>query len=684
VPRSYSARRTSLLAGLIAIVALAAPAPASSSYSPLRFAPYDWTIIYSRPNSVAVADVTGDGRNDVLLSTTWRQSEPDNFKLFLFVQQADGTLAPPLKLPTHAYWSDFMGLATGDLNGDGSTDVALATANGIDLYFQAAGSLDGPYLLSNTPRAMWLELADVDGDGRNDLVYLENGDGLRLARNTLSGWVVSSVDSHYAFDFELGDVTGDGRIDVVAAWDPTLAVIPQVGGGVFGAPVTYPGFYGLEGLELADVTGDGRLDVNGSVAQNRARARIKVYPQNAGGTLDPPESYDSYDIPEMIEAADLDGDGRNDLATFHAGWIRMGVYLNDNGWFEAEDLYEAPDSSINSPESLALGDVSGDGRPDIVMADSGESTLSIFRQLPRRPAPTVTYAVQTRTGEALLRGVDDIGLHCYVCIQQIAIPFPVSVYGESYQSAWASSHGALMFTQPSYSWAGDCLATARLETALLPYWSYLSVEQADTGVFTRTVGTAPNRTFVIEWRAREVNDVIDFEVRLAEGSGVISVVYGDTGFYPGEFASAGIQFDQGLFTQFSCWERNLVEGLRIDYVPQPRPPKQPPPPRPPPPPLPPPPPPPPPPPAAQTPPPPPPPTQVLPRTAARVCRVPRVVGRRLRVARTLVRRAGCSVGRVRTARSSRRRGRVVAQRPRAGTRVRRGTRVKLTVSRGRR
>lgn len=655
--------RTVLVTGLLAVVALLAAAPAAASYSPVRFAPYDWTIIDSRPESVVVADVTGDGRNDVVMSTSWRPYANDNWMLFVFVQRPDGSLSPPAKLPTNAPWSAFMGVAAGDLDGDRATDVAVSTSNGIALFFQRGGSLDGPHLVPGTPHPMWLELADVDRDGRNDLVYVESGYGLRLARNRPSGWVVSSVSDHSAFDFELGDVTGDGRLDVVATWDPTLAVIPQIANGAFGAPVTYNGFYGLEGLELADVTGDGRMDVSATVSRNRPYSKIKIYPQNAGGTLDPPESYDSYDIPEMIEAADLDGSGRNDLVTFHAGWIRMGVYLNDNGYFESEDLYPAPDSSINSPESLALGDVTGDGLVDIVMADSGESTLSIFRQLPRRPPPTITYSAQTQTGEALLGGTQDIGLHCYDCIEQVTFPFPVSVYGESYQSAWVSSHGALMFTLPNYSWAGDCLPTVRLETALFPYWTYLTVEEPGTGVFTRTVGSAPNRTFVIEWRAKDVNDVIEFEVRLVEGSGLITVVYGDTWYYQGYFASAGIQFDQGLSTQFSCWERNLVEGLRIDYVPQPRPPRQPPPPRPPPPPV--------------TPPPP------APVARAR-CRVPRVVGRRLRLAKRAIRRARCRTGRVRYVHSRRPRGIVLAQRPRARSVRRVGTRVRLVVSRGRR
>src|SRR5207245_653375 len=106
-------------------------------------------------------------------------------------------------------------------------------------------------------------------DGRNDLVYLENGGGLWLARNTVAAWVTSSIDPHFAFDFELGDVTGDGRIDVVASWDPSLVVIPQVGGGAFGSPVVYSGFYGLEGVAVADVTGDGRDDVSATISNNR-------------------------------------------------------------------------------------------------------------------------------------------------------------------------------------------------------------------------------------------------------------------------------------------------------------------------------------------------------------------------------------------------------------------------------
>ena len=91
------------------------------------------------------------------------------------------------------------------------------------------------------------------------------------------------------------------------------------------------------------------------------------------------------------------------------------------------------------------------------------------------------------------------------------------------------------------------------------------------GIFTQTVGTAPNRQFIIRWKANYFNSPpgpaqAEFEVVLTEGSGTLSVIYGATGDN-GLTAVSGIQRDLTLFTSFSCNEATLTPGLRVNYVP---------------------------------------------------------------------------------------------------------------------
>jgi len=91
------------------------------------------------------------------------------------------------------------------------------------------------------------------------------------------------------------------------------------------------------------------------------------------------------------------------------------------------------------------------------------------------------------------------------------------------------------------------------------------------GIFTQTLGSAPNRQFVIRWKANYFNSPpgpaqAEFEVLLTEGSNTLSVIYGVTGDQ-GATAVSGIQKDLNTFTSFSCNEAVLTPGLRVDYRP---------------------------------------------------------------------------------------------------------------------
>jgi hypothetical protein len=107
---------------------------------------------------------------------------------------------------------------------------------------------------------------------------------------------------------------------------------------------------------------------------------------------------------------------------------------------------------------------------------------------------------------------------------------------------------------------------------LFPYYDDLRTDDLvtcpDCGIFTQTVGTAPNRQFVIRWKTTYFNipGTAEFEVLLTEGSGTLSAIYGATA-NTGLTAASGIQQDLIQFTSFSCTEATLTSGLRVDYIP---------------------------------------------------------------------------------------------------------------------
>jgi FG-GAP-like repeat len=351
------------------------PAYGGVSFGSAQVYPYG---LDSWLTSAAVADVTGDGLPDALMTTGIHGAGvPDeDFKLLVLAQQPDHTLAPPQVLPTHA--SSFrapMRIATGDLEGDGDTDVAVAGDSGVDVFRQAGGKLGDPTLVATGGLAEDVRIADVDLDGRNDLVVSrEDEGGIAVYPGQADGGfgTPTVIGTQGNGQIEVGDVNGDGLPDILTRLTFSFSVYAQTAGGGFAPPVRHDIGTGTGGMAVGDMSGDGRADVAVTVDTNDPDSRILVYRQNDSGGLDDPVVYGVYDIPEPAVLADVDGDGRTDLVTAHGGWWWAGVLLQrPDGLLGREQRARvpAPNASHYDHRGIAVGDLTGDGKPDILLAD---------------------------------------------------------------------------------------------------------------------------------------------------------------------------------------------------------------------------------------------------------------------------------------------------------------------------
>lgn len=344
------------------------------------FDPYQAIATGSIPESVTVGDVTGDGRADVVLSTSSYFDPANDYKLFVFAQQADGSLAAPVRYATRLVYQDSggAGVALLDRDGDGRLDVALATLAGVEIFQQTAtGTLTSQGIVAGSRAARAIVAADLDKDGDTDLVTSSHLGISQLIRGVDGSLTSSVVTSDHAYEVEVGDLNSDGRPDVVGLGLRNVNAYHRTSTG-WSRSVVVPddGATLLGGIEVADVSGDGRSDVVVTTEANQPRSQIRVFAQTASGGLGSPTAWRVLDMPESVEAADIDADGRNDIAMAHGGYYEMSTWPQQpGGTFGVAEYDQLPYASHYHPQGFALGDVDSDGRVDAVLTDYNHGLL---------------------------------------------------------------------------------------------------------------------------------------------------------------------------------------------------------------------------------------------------------------------------------------------------------------------
>jgi hypothetical protein len=355
------------------------------------------------PLSAVIADVTGDGRADAVVAEH-NDGRADNFSLRVYAQDEAGGLGSPSLIPTAGTHDSSMWLDSADLEGDGDADVLLATDTGVEVFEQLGGALVSTGVVPTDP-ALAVDAADVDVDGLADLVVATtappfgSGDSVTVIHRLPDGeWgTAETATTTRLQDMEVGDVTCDGLPDVVGVYGRTVYVIPQDGAGSWEPAVTYPTgspdpSAGGNGVAVGDVTGDGRVDVAVSSGGNKPNAWVSLFPQQADGTLGAPHVRASYDIPRPVEIADLHGDGRLDVITAHSGWGSVGFWSGlPSGTISAtEERVGFIGAGSHRYKGLAVGDLTGDGALDIALADSWLGLVMLPAGGPTSPPATTT------------------------------------------------------------------------------------------------------------------------------------------------------------------------------------------------------------------------------------------------------------------------------------------------------
>lgn len=357
--------------------------------------------------SCVVANFNGDGKLDIAVSYSRIASAPPHPGTVAVYLQDPAHAGSFLSPANYSVGNDPVALVTGDLNGDGKLDLVavntIMSANGLGSSSVSVLLQDpanpGKFLSAVNYATGFSPVdvasGDLNGDGRPDLAVADTtGISILLQSSTAAGQFLPlttiAVAGGGTSGIAIADLNGDGKADIVATSSDLLVFTQNpASSGNFLAPSHYTVGAQPYAVAVQDLNSDGRPDIavaNLGSPDGNVAASLSVLLQNPAITGDflSATSYATGVRSWTITAADLNDDGKPDLALGNMGSFTGGsvsVFLQNPagaGTFQPAANY----NDSGSVSWVGIGDMDGDGRQDLVIASSG---LEIRFQDPAHP-----------------------------------------------------------------------------------------------------------------------------------------------------------------------------------------------------------------------------------------------------------------------------------------------------------
>ncbi len=386
------------------------------------------------PYQILVKDIDGDGKADLLVLTYTDISVYHNTSTSGAI--STGSFAPPVFYPlpaTSGGWYVVSQMAIGDVDGDGAPDLVFGPFSADSVYvmrnISTAGTINFsaavPFATGGGPSIDCIALADIDGDGKTDVVVGNNAGSMSVLLNssppgsiTLGSFAVPFIISvsatHTIINFAIGDLDGDGKVDVAyTSGDSTISVFRNTstpGSISLASQVTFGSGLAAftNSMIMCDIDGDGKPDL---AVTNGMNNTISIFRNTAitgsidASSFDAPVIFESAFEASSIVAGDFDGDGKPDLAVTanpgpygsHSYNLDVAIYLYHNNAIPGA-INQASLSAIAYPlghdylPCIVAGDLDGDGKPDIITANIDDSTISVLRNAPVAPVTISTVS----------------------------------------------------------------------------------------------------------------------------------------------------------------------------------------------------------------------------------------------------------------------------------------------------
>jgi hypothetical protein len=359
------------------------------------------------PLSLTIEDFDGDGKPDLAVVN----ANDGTVSVFRNISSTGST--SPGSFATKVDFATGMtpcGIRSADIDGDGMPDLIIVNAESNTLSVlrntTTCGTIDSSSFAAKVdfPTGSYptcVAVGDLDGDGKIDLAITNYSDNtLTLLRNTSNAGnittgsfapaVVLPTESNPE-SIAIGNLDSDSKPELIVANNGanTVSVFGNtctVGNltiSGFATKVDFATGLGPIDVAIADVDGDGRPDI---AVVNNVSNTISLLRNTGSGSINPGSLCAKVDFetgmaPRSIAIGDINGDNKPDLAVTNSSSGTVSIYCGTGtaGGISSFSLAAKTDwTTGTNPFGAAVGDLDGDGRPDLAVANNGSDSVSVF------------------------------------------------------------------------------------------------------------------------------------------------------------------------------------------------------------------------------------------------------------------------------------------------------------------
>ncbi len=361
--------------------------------------------------SVVIGDLNGDGKPDVVSA-----NYPNTISIFRNTSTSGSinaaSFAPKIDISSG---ENPMDAAIGDVDGDGKLDLVIV--NFQDRTFSVFRNTSNSDSITFAPRVnvatgrgvYSVAIGDIDCDGKPDIITSNYEDNtFSVFRNTSTIGSISTGSFASAVDFAtgtnpmgvaIGDLDEDGKADIIISTFTNLLSVyrntSSPGSISVAGKIDYVTGSGQSSVAVSDLDSDGKLDI---IKTNNAEHTFSVFRNTSSfGSVSFASKVDfaTEQNPRTVALGDVDGDGKPDVAIHTIGGPAVSMFRNTSTAGSISFTDRVNSAATFGPQCILVGDIDGDNRPDILTANYSGSlsvfrnSITVFTAIPFSPVPVL-------------------------------------------------------------------------------------------------------------------------------------------------------------------------------------------------------------------------------------------------------------------------------------------------------